>query len=874
MPTQDDIDRYRRAQELFLDALDVPPAERAAWLDEACDSDELRAEVDSLLAAHTEPGLLDNDLHDAGLLPDGERPDPMLGRTVGPWRLEARLGVGGMGAVYRAVRDDGLYERAVAVKLLRPGADAQALGRRLRGERQILARLEHPHIARLYDGGMTDDGLPFLVLELVDGEELTAYVERRQPSVDERIALFLDVCDAVAYAHRNLVVHRDLKPSNILVTADGEVKLLDFGIARLVEADDADERTRTVGAFLTPAYAAPEQVRGEPVTTATDVYALGVVLYELLAGQRPYDLTGRSASEIERAVCLTLPTKPSATIRDAAYAGRAEPAARLRGDLDTIVLKALAKEPTVRYPSAEAFADDLQRHLGGLPVRARPATAGYRTRKFIQRHRTGVAAGALAVVALLVGLGMAVWQGRVASTEAAKAETVNAFLLDMLASPDPYADGREVRVVDVLDRTRDRVEGQFEGQPAVEAAVRHTLGVTYHELGLYDEAEAHFRRALALRERLHGPRHADVAETQGRLARTLQRRGEHVPADSLFRLALGTDRALFGDEHTRVAGRLSDMGTVLWEQGDYDAAEPYLRDALALEERLRGPAHDEVATNLGNLATLLSDRGDNEEAERLYRRELAILRANHGDDHPGIPQALSHIAIIRDDLEDHAEAEALHTEALALFRRLKGDDHPDVGYAMNNLASVKANLGDLDAAVALQSEAAALYEAALGPDHPNLGIQYNNIASVQRQQGDIAGAEAAYRRAVEIWQAGLSPDHPYLGYGLSNLGAVLLAQDRPREALPLLREAHAIRVALLPPDNPERANTASILGAALSDLGDVAEAESLLVASYEVLHEALGAGHTMTARAAERLADFFRTQGRPGEAARLEESGG
>ena len=860
-----DATRWQHLSTLLDEAAALDPDARAAYLD-ALEDEALRAELAELLAAHDEAETLDRFETPAfeaqALAFDADA-------RVGPYRLVGELGRGGMGMVYRAERADGQFEQAVALKLLPPSLGSAASAERFRAERQILARLDHPHIAHLLDGGVTTGPLgrelPWLAMELVEGEPLTAYAARRGLPAEARLRLFLQVCDAVAYAHRNLVVHRDLKPSNILVTEDGQVKLLDFGIATMIEDEAAGTPLTRAGVRpMTPEYAAPEQVRGEPVSTATDVYALGVVLYELLAAQRPYDLTGQSPSEVERTVCEAVPAKPSAAVR---AAGDGALTQRLRGDLDTIILKALAKEPAQRYAGAEALGDDLRRHLDGLPVRARPATAGYRARKFVRRHRVSVAATALVVLALVGGVAVALAQARVARTEASKAEAVNAFLLDMLASPDPYADGREVRVVDVLDRTQGRVEGRFDGQPEVAAAVRHTLGVTYHELGLYDEAEGHLRHALALRERLHGPRHADVAETQGRLARTLQRAGSYGPADSLFRLALDTDRALFGEAHTRTAERLSDLGTVLWEQGEYAAAEPYLRDALALEEQLRGPDHDQVALSLGNLATLLSDLGQNEEAERLYRRELAILRTNHGDDHPSVPQALSHIGIIRDDLEDHAGAVALHTEALALFRQIKGDAHPDVGYAMNNLASAKAYLGDIEDAVALQREAAVIYEAALGPDHPNLGIQYNNMAATRRQQGDLAGAEADYRRAVEIWRAGLPPGHPYLGYGLSNLGAVLLAQERPREALPLLREAYDLRAGLLPPDSPERANSASILGDALGRLGQTAEAESLLVASYETLHRTLGADHTMTTSAAERLGDFFRAQGRPGEVA-------
>ncbi len=869
--------RWERLKALLPDAAALDGAERLAFLDRLDDPD-LRADLEALLVAHDEAEAADR--FEEPAFGADVRPDA-LDTHIGPYRLSEEVGRGGMGAVYRAERADGAFEQTVALKLLPPGLASAGSAERFRAERQILARLEHPHVARLLDGGVTDAGtlgreMPWLAMEFVDGKTLTAYAEQARLSVEARVRLFLQVCEAVAYAHHNLVVHRDLKPSNILVAEDErgapQVKLLDFGIAKLIEEEDPSEAlTRTGMRVMTPEYAAPEQVRGETVTTATDVYALGVLLYELLTGTRPYDVTGLSPSDIERTICDTAPTRPSASVQPAEYDADLSAAQRLRGDLDTIILKALAKEPGQRYLGADALADDLRRHLNGLPVTARPATAGYRARKFIERHRVGTAAAALVVLALLAGAGLALWQAQIARTEAAKAETVNSFLLDMLAAPDPYEDGREVRVVDVLDRTEARIADQLRDEPAVEAAVRHTLGVTYRELGLYDEAGPQFRRALTLREQLYGARHVDVAETQGGLAKTLQQNGDFEAADSLFRLALATDRALFGERDTRTAARLSDLGVLLWENGDYEGAEPLLRQSLALEEDLRGPDHDEVALSLGNLATLLADLGQSDEAEPLYRRQLAIFRANHGDDHPSVPQALSNLGILRDDLGDHDEAVALHEEALALYRALKGDEHYDVAYAMNNLASAKAELGLYDEAAALQQDALTRAEATFGPTHPNVGIQLNNMALLRRQQGNIDEAERLYRRAIETWRAGLPPGHPYLAFGLQNMAVLLLRQERNREAVPLAREAHDIRAALLPSDSPDRANTASILGDALGRLGQDAEAESLLVASYRVVQESLGDDHAFTEAALDRLVDFFTSRGRVIEAEALSE---
>jgi serine/threonine-protein kinase len=443
-----------------------------------------------------------------------------------------------MGVVYRAERADGLYERSVALKRIRPGL-GESLASRLEAERALLARLEHSGIARLYDGGVDDAGAPYVVMELVDGLPITEHADAHDLEARERAALFVQVCDAVAYAHGHLIVHRDLKPTNVLVVAGppATVKLLDFGIARILGDEEAGAFAQTLTrtqAAMTPSYAAPEQLRRGVVTTATDVYALGVMLYELLAGRRPYSLAGASPAEAERIVCDTDPAAPSTV----APAGRAR---ALRGDLDTIVAKALEKDPARRYPSAEALADDLRRHLDGLPVKARPLTAGYRTARFVRRHRAGVAGATAVTLALLAGLAGTAWQARAARTQAARAEAVNSFLVDLFNSPNPEVEGRDVRVASLLDRAAATLDST-QTAPDHEATLRHTLGITYRGLGLFEEADEQLRRALALRTRLRGDAHPDVAEVQESLARALVERGEYAEAESLLSRAHPTAR--------------------------------------------------------------------------------------------------------------------------------------------------------------------------------------------------------------------------------------------------------------------------------------------------------------------------------------------
>ena len=434
-------ERWQQVKALFEQALERPPDERAAFLDQACHGDEaLRREVRSLLSSHDD-GFLDEPLSlDA---PSGDDGAAHTGQRIGAYRLVREIGHGGMGAVYLAERADGQFHQQVAVKFVRHGVDSDTLRRRFRAERQILARLEHPHIARLIDGGVSEDGLPYLAMEYVEGTRIDHYCDAHHLSTNERLRLFLAVCEAVHYAHQNLIVHRDLKPSNILVTEGGTVKLLDFGIAKLLDDNAAatplDEVPRTGMRVMTPEYASPEQIRGEPVTTAFDVYALGIILYELLAGQRPYRLSGLSPGEMERIVCEKAPARPSTAVTreaqtDATRAATPEEISRMRstqpdklrrrlaGDLDTIVMMALHKDPSRRYRSVGQLSEDLRRHLDGLPVTARPDSFAYRISKFIRRHWMGVAAAVF--ISLLGGIATTAWQARVAEQQRRKALTI------------------------------------------------------------------------------------------------------------------------------------------------------------------------------------------------------------------------------------------------------------------------------------------------------------------------------------------------------------------------------------------------------------------------------------------------------------------
>jgi serine/threonine-protein kinase len=762
---------WNRLAEIVPAALDEPAERREAFLDAACtDADgvldrALRDEAAALVQAAADAdasGALHSPL--AALAPPPHR----LPERVGPWKIAGLLGEGGMGVVYRAERDDGLFERAVALKRIRPGL-GRLLAGRLDAERAVLARLDHPGIARLYDGALDDDGVPYVVMELVEGVPITDHAEAHGLSVADRVGLFAQVCDAVAYAHQNLVVHRDLKPSNVFVTPDGRPKLLDFGIAKLLDDDDRFSETLTrTQAALTPSYAAPEQIRRGAITTATDVYALGVMLFELLAGQRPYSLADTTPAEAERVVCETVPPALSAVAP--------EPRRRaLRGDLDTIVERAMAKEPERRYASAEALAADLRRHLDGVPVEARPATVAYRVGRFVRRHRAGVAAASVAALAVVGGAGAAVWQAGVARSEAAQSAAVSDFLVGLLNAPNAEVDGRDVRVVSLLDQAAADLDSAFSGDAATEAALRHTLGTSYRSLGLYDQAERQLDAALALRRRAGQP--VDVAEVHESLGRLYTERGEYAAADSVLSLALAAYRLHLPAQHERLSYALNDLGKVRYETGEYAAAASLWREALDIDEATKPPGHLDRLVGMENLALALYDGGDTTGGLALMERQLAMLRQYHPANDLTLGNSLANLGSLYAGAGRPDRALPLQREAVARFRRLHGDRHPDVAFGMGNLGATLGQLERHAEAVPILRAAAALYGAAFGTnyaDHPDVGYPLVNLAKSLRDLGQRDEAAAAARRAQVVFTAAFGADHPTTARAtevLASLGA-------------------------------------------------------------------------------------------------------
>lgn len=838
----------------------MAPEERNVFLNEACADDPiLRQEVESLLAADESVGDFFRGVEQLARPKSG--PGLAL-RHLGAYKLVHKIGEGGLSVVYLASRDDEAYAKRVAIKVLRRGLESDLNLERLRTERQILAALDHPNIASLLDGGTSPDGVPYLVMEYIQGVPIDRHCEASGLTVRHRLELFLEVCAAVQYAHRNLVVHRDLKPSNILVRADGTVKLLDFGIAKLLNPELTGTRlepTRFDGRLMTPEYASPEQMRGETITTASDVYSLGVVLYKLLTGEIPYALKGISLEEMAQLIRDSEPVPPS--FRDPALAG----------DLDTIVLKALRKEPDRRYGSVDQLVEDLRRHLVGFPVLARKATTAYRLGKFVRRNRLSVALGSLVAILLIAfGISMAAQSVRIAASlevaerERAKVTAINEFLQETLGSADPQiGSGRDVTVLEALQQARERIEPSLEDQPEIEAAVRHTIGSTFLSLGRYGEAEPLLRSALESRRRLLGREHLEVAETLERLGVLLDKKGDYAGAEALLQETLDLRQRLLGQEHPDVARVLNEQGNLQASKGELGSAESLHRKALEMRRKLLGEGHPDISESEYNLAVVVWKRGNLAEARTLFRQALALDRELHGDERsPQVASSLHGLGIVLSTLGEYEEGESILRTALESTRRVWGDEHPVTVDVLNSLGLVLLWKEDYAAAEKHFRQALAMAESLHGSEHSQVSICLDNLGRVLRQRGDLEEAEEMHRRALQMTRLLLGEDHPAVAMSQGALGLVRLDRGDYTDAERLLDQSLQGLLRSFPATHWRIARAQSDHGLCLMKIGRFGEAEELLRAAIPALERSLGKGHKYTRLAFERLAELQKVKNR------------
>jgi serine/threonine-protein kinase len=865
---------WERVKAVFAEAAELDGDARRAFLDAACAADAgVRAEVEALLTADATPGPVD----ELGMLlarPGVARlvAGPKAGDRVGRYRVIRKVGEGGMGAVYEAERADPGLRQRVALKLVRIGFGDRDLLDRFLVERQILARLEHPNIARLLDGGLTDEGLPYYAMEYVEGTRIDRYAEAGALGLRARLGLFQRVCAAVQYAHQNLIVHRDLKPDNILVTADGTPKLLDFGIAKLlpsVTPADAEARsdTRTAQRRLTPEYASPEQIRGEPIAPASDVYSLGVLLYVLLAGRSPYRTEGDLPHELERIICEVEPERPSAVVSGAPRVARA-----IAGDLDTIVLKALRKDSALRYAMAGQLADDVGRYLDGLPVLARPDTLGYRARKFVRRHAGGVTAAALVLLSLVGGLGVAVRQGRVAARErdrargeTAKSQQVAEFLVDLFEASDPnVALGEQVGALELLERGTERLrdDGGLREQPDVRATMLHVTGRVFQKLGRYDRAGDLATQALELRTTTIGPASVEVAETLTLLGNIAYDRGDPDAAEDFHRQALVLNQGLLDRTDPRLVASLKGLALAWQVQGKYHAADSVWTDLLQIERSRVGAPSAPLAEILHNLGWARASQGDYGAAEASFREALAMRRSLTSDVHPEVAHTALGLASTLRGLGRLDEAEALVREALAIQTVVLGEGHPDLADVYLAMGGVLVSGGALDSAEASFRAGLSLLRAAVGEHDIRVGRILNDLGGVFERRGDLPGADSLYRHAWSVYGIQLGAEHPFTAIVLANVASVARQRGDLAAAERIYTDVLATLRSSLGAEHVETAGMTARLGYVKMERGDYGGAERLLDSALAALTRQLPANHARVVRTLEALLTLYERWGR------------
>jgi eukaryotic-like serine/threonine-protein kinase len=839
-------DRWNRAGAIFLQACDIDPEERHAFVKTECKGDrDLETLIMELLAADDSgTTYLDAVPEIPSVIPSEADEYTVKNDRIGPYKIIRELGRGGMGVVYLVERADRQFNRQMALKLVRKGMDTDEIIQRFQYERQILASLEHPNIARLHDGGVAGDGRPWFAMEYVEGEPISTFCDNRRLSVSKRIELFKTVCRGVQYAHQHLIVHRDLKPSNILVTAGGEVRLLDFGIAKLLQkTDDPDHPvTRPMMRFITSAYASPEQKRGGPLSTASDVYSLGVIMYELLTGSLPAQHMPEFSDQD------SLPKPPgrqiAATTREDVFINRGTTRGGLqrllKNDLNAITVTALHPDPQFRYQSAEQLLLDLERFTGGRPVKARPPSKTYRFRKFIVRNRVAAGSGMLIMLLTLIFALFTWMQARETIRERDKAEQVSEFLEEMLSAADPaFGTDRAdtLRIKDFVTKSTQRVRQDLAGQPAVQAKMLNILGNVHQKLGMYEESQTLLDEALNLRTNLFGDRHAETAESKNDLGVVLGLRGDTDAAEAMIRDALNVRRSHFGTDHETVANSLTDLANLVHAGGNYDEAEHLYRQALNINRNVHGEYHRKTATSLLNLATIMQRKGNLKEGENLHREAMVMLISLFGDDHLLVASAANNLGVLLMNRGAPEEARHFVQQAYTIRRTVYGDIHPEVLTSMNNLASLHLDLGEFDKAGTLYRESLVVARKLHGEHSIEVVTALNNLAALLWKTEAFDEAISMNRDAVAVAEQALGSGHPAVGIISGNLASKLRERGAVSEALSLYTSSLALLSGTLPPDHPSTARQKLGLGTCYFDLKDYAKAEPLMLEAYATFLE-------------------------------------
>jgi serine/threonine-protein kinase len=869
--------RWHQIQNLFHDAADVPETQRKAFLEGICGDHELVAEVLGMLDQDTSGhSLLDRNLaevaHETLTQPIHAS---LIPKEFGPYRILKLLGEGGMGVVYLAERED--LGTQVAVKVLRDAWLSPARRERFASEQRTLAQLSHPSIARLYDADTLEDGTPWFVMEYVDGLPLTHYCRKHDCSVELRLQLFRSVCEAVQHAHGHAVIHRDLKPSNILVKSDGSVRLLDFGIAKQLESLKLQvDQTITGLRLMTPAYASPEQIRGDRVGIGTDVYSLGIILYELLAGQLPFDLSG--LTPVEAAVVITEhePGKPSAAAKwttDSETNAHALPLSKAAwADLDVLCLTAMHKDPSRRYRTVEALIRDVDHYLNGEPLEARPDAVLYRIGKFVGRNRRPVAATAV-ILAVIVGLvtffTVRLERARDAAlSEAARTVRIQQFIANLFQGGDAAAGPSDsLRVITIVDRGLQEARS-LDKDPKVQADLYENLGNIYQKLGKFEQADSLLRNVVDQRKSLYGADSAEVAESLTELGLLRSDQAHLEEAEQLVRQGLAMAKRHLPPKHPAIARATLAFGKVLAERGSYDQAIDALNEVVRLQSA-PGVAPADLATSLSTLADAHYSAGHYDVCSSLYNRVLGMHRQIYGARHPLIANDLGSLAAVQRDLGYYSEAEGLDRQALDIAQSYYGNNHPKTAGRLTALAESFTYQKKYDEAISALEQALAIQERVYGPAHPSVAEIVNELGNVASMRDDLDGAEAQFRRAVDIYRAVYGDHHYLVAIALANVAGIYMDKKEYPRAEQLFRDVVRRYKETLPADNINLGIVHIKLGRTLLRQNRYPDAESETMAGYEILIKQSSPSTSFIHAARKDLAAEYEALNQPQQASRF-----
>lgn len=842
--------KWKQLEDIVDQALTLRGSERTTFIDKKCKGNrQLKSEVTDLLESiEKSEGYLENTSSGLSSYFRSLTPDisisgnsSLIGQQIGAYRISELIGYGGMGSVFKAERSDGSFDHTVALKIIRRGMDTPSNVARFKREQQILAGLNHPNIARLYDGGVTQDGLPYLIMEYIDGKPITEYCDDNRLTIDERIKLFKQVCRTVQYAHSNLIIHRDLKPDNILVTSEGQIKILDFGIAKLMESEIGSIAlpTHKGSPILTLSYAAPEQVTGDSLTTATDIYALGVLFYQILTGIHPFDFKGKKVALIEQEITSKTPEKPdqrycnlSGKLQQKVAENRSTTSSAIRqelqSDLEAIVLKTLRKPADARYSSTAELIKDLDYFQNNLPVLARSDSFRYHLSKFLRRHRVGIAV-ATCMFLLVTGLVFYhTWQiteqRNQAQVEAQKAAQVTTFLIDLFEANDPTeAQGDTITARELLARAEKRVS-DLQGQPEVQGQMFGITGQIFRRLGNYGQSRKSLKRSVALRKQIYGPAHSETIES------------------------------------------INQLGLLLCDQGNYAVADSMLSTALELQESSFNSNNLSLALTQNTLAYALRRQGYYNRAETLYRRSLQTRQKVLGPDHPLAIESLSGLGASLHNQGDYKATEHIFKEVLKRRRALLGPMHPDVAMSINNLAALQMNLGRYDEAEPLFREALTKRKSIYGALHPKVALTMNNLAITLRDQQKYAASERYFKQALQMRSQLFGLNNVGTAISMYSLGNLMLKTNRPDSALALYQIAYDVFGDRLSENHSFTARSVMGMGSSYLAKGELSRAEQYLTKGFEQLQQIHPETSLERALAEQQYGEYLIRQGLYNEA--------